>query len=980
MGRKKLENLLESHFAELALLDVVEEAPALPDERHGNGQTTKVESQPLADRPTVTKGRRPRVARRGARPTVNQEALDLGWHEIEQAQEAQELSALEQQRLLSNLERRALQLETAAQISRTITSTLDPDELLDQAVELIRERFDLYYVGIFLLDSGGKWAVLKAGTGEAGRKMIASGHQLAVPGHSMIGWCIANEQARIALQVGDETIRFDNPLLPDTLSEMALPLISRARTIGAMTIQSAEPGAFAPDDTVTLQTMADQLANAITNARFHEETERQLEELTVLSDVSRTLAGSLLRPDEIARLIARQFLEVFRVDAAAVSQWEAHTNVLVTLSDLKVEHGTTRIREEGVGVIYPLADYPATATVLQTREPLVVQASDPRSDPSERNYMQSVGAATLFIVPLVLKQQPIGTIEIEAHGRGREFTDQEIDLAMTLANQAAVALENARLFGETLSRAEEMEALNTIATAASGSLDLYEVLAETLDATRRLTGFRAAFAALHHEKVARLELAVQLDLPGPFHRQLVETGFENTLAAAVFQRDEIIVVGDLAAEPDIVHDSSDRFGLHSFIGIPLRHRGRGLGVLCLYDTAAHPHYEARLDLFQAVGNQIAIAIANAQLLEQAESRAEELSTLNAIAGVVSGSLDLQQMLDSTLEMVLAFTGLEVGLYSVQNPHTDRLELACQRNLPANIETRLRERGMRGTLCELVFEKGETHTLDNMATAAPLNVSALVARGLRSYLGVPLKHRGRILGTLCLFSYEDRLPPDFDIELLEAAAREVAVGIANAQLFQETQHALAEAEQAYRRYLSREWEGFLAGTPRARGYVDTPAGLQNGDHFWSPEMEQAVARGDVVILNSDRDGNGNASTALAVPIQLRGQTIGVLDFFHEGEDWTWSQDDEALVRALADQVALALENARLLEKTERRAHRERLASQLAAKIHSAGDTRAILATAAEGLGKALGVSRALVRLSNPLAGSPDHVTEGEEDQQ
>jgi GAF domain-containing protein len=979
MGRKKLENLLESHFAELSLLDAPEEHPSSPSERGGNGRADQQESQPPARRKTATGSRPPRRAE-ASTPVVERDELDLGWDQREQSQEPHELSVLEQERLLANLERRALQLETAAQISRTITSTLDPDQLLVQAVELIRERFDLYYVGIFLLDPGGKWAVLKAGTGEAGRKMITSGHRLAVPGHSMIGWCIAHEQARIALHTGDETIRFDNPLLPDTMSEMALPLISRARAIGAMTIQSTEPAAFTPEDTVTLQTMADQLANAIANARFHEETERQLEELTVLSDVSRILAASMHQPDEIARLIARQFLEVFRVDAAAVSQWDVQRNALVTLSDLKIEHGTMRIREEGIGVIYQLADYPATATVLQTREPLVVQADDPRSDPSERNYMQSVGATTLFIVPLVLKQQPIGTIEIEAHGHAREFTAQEIDLAMTLANQAAVALENARLFGETLTRAEEMEALNAIASAAGSSLDLYEVLAETLDAARRLTGFRVAFAALYHEQVGRLELAVQLDLPGPFHRQLVESGFSNTLAEAVFQRDEIVVLGDLAEGSALEHESAHRFGLHSFIGIPLRHRGSGLGVLCLYDAAAHPHPDTRHSLLQAVGNQIGIAIANAQLLDQAESRAEELSTLNAIAGVVSGSLDLQQMLDSTLEMVLAFTGLEVGLYSVQNPHTDRLELTCQRNLPANLEMRFRERGMRGTLCELVFEKGETCRLDKMATAAPVNVSALIARGLRSYLGVPLKHRGRILGTLCLFSYEDQLPPNLDIELLEAAARQVAVGIANAQLFQETQHALAEAEQAYRRYLSREWEGFLAGTPRARGYIDTPSGLQNGDHFWSPEMEQAVAKGDVVMLDSDDDRNGNSTAALAVPIQLRGQTIGVLDFFHEDEAWIWSQDDEALIRSLADQVALALENARLLEKTERRAHRERLASQLAARIHGAGDTRAILATAAEGLGKALGVSRTLVRLSDPLDGSPDQVDEAKGAQQ
>ena len=123
------------------------------------------------------------------------------------------------------LERRADYLETSAEVSRSATSILDAEQLIQQTVDLIRERFGLYYVGLFLLDATGQWAVLRAGTGEAGRAMLARGHRLKV-GEGMIGWCIANAQARIALDASEDVMRVAPPELPETRSEAALPPVS----------------------------------------------------------------------------------------------------------------------------------------------------------------------------------------------------------------------------------------------------------------------------------------------------------------------------------------------------------------------------------------------------------------------------------------------------------------------------------------------------------------------------------------------------------------------------------------------------------------------------------------------------------------------------------------------------------------------------------------------------------------------------------
>ena len=216
--------------------------------------------------------------------------------EIEQrvAAERAQQQLLQQANL--RLDRRALQLQAAAEVSRATGSILDSDELIQQVVELTRERFGLYYVGLYLVDfahEAGRWAVLRGGTGEAGRKMMAQGRRIEVGGDSMVGWCIANRQSRIEEHVSEEAALLKNPALPDTRSKLGLPLISRGQAIGAMTIQSAEPAAFAEEDITTLQTMADQLANAIENARLFTERKHAEEALaqhaTQLEEATRFL-------------------------------------------------------------------------------------------------------------------------------------------------------------------------------------------------------------------------------------------------------------------------------------------------------------------------------------------------------------------------------------------------------------------------------------------------------------------------------------------------------------------------------------------------------------------------------------------------------------------------------------------------------------------------------------------------------------------
>jgi GAF domain-containing protein len=178
-----------------------------------------------------------------------------------------------------DLARRTSQLEAAATVARRAAEIRDLDTLLNETVRLISDRFGFYHAGIFLIDEAGEYAALRAASSEGGQRMLARSHRLAVGRVGIVGTVAGTGQPRIALDVGKDAVFFDNPDLPLTRSEMALPLKVGERVIGVLDVQSMEPEAFTEEDVTVLQTMADQIALAIENARLLEESRRALEEL-----------------------------------------------------------------------------------------------------------------------------------------------------------------------------------------------------------------------------------------------------------------------------------------------------------------------------------------------------------------------------------------------------------------------------------------------------------------------------------------------------------------------------------------------------------------------------------------------------------------------------------------------------------------------------------------------------------------------------
>ena len=178
-----------------------------------------------------------------------------------------------------DLQRRASQLEVAGLVARDISTATNLDEILNNSVQLIKDRFNYYHAGIFLLDEKKEYAVLRAATGEAGRRMIESNHKLKTGATGIVGYVVGKGEAHIALDVNMDEVHFKNPLLSQTRSEMALPLKVGKDIIGALDVQSVEENAFGYEDVQTLQTIADQLAVAIDKASLMQQLQETIKEL-----------------------------------------------------------------------------------------------------------------------------------------------------------------------------------------------------------------------------------------------------------------------------------------------------------------------------------------------------------------------------------------------------------------------------------------------------------------------------------------------------------------------------------------------------------------------------------------------------------------------------------------------------------------------------------------------------------------------------
>jgi GAF domain-containing protein/HAMP domain-containing protein len=336
------------------------------------------------------------------------------------------------------LKRLATDLRTVSDVAREIAIIRDMDTLLNVSASLIRERLGYYHAGIFLVDERGEYAILRAASSPAAETMLSLNYKLKVGETGLVGNVTRTGQAYIALDTGRDAVHFENPHLPETRSEIALPLRSHGITFGALDIQANTPNAFDQEDIQTLQILADQLAAAIENARLTQQVESAFAELSKTS-----------------RETIRQ-------------TWDS----VSSKRDLPAyEYDGLQIRS------VPQNLSPGLLHQLEGGEPVVIRQQN--TDGKHTNTL---------LIPLMVLNQAIGVIGLEQEKTDQAWTEEEIAIARAAANRAALTLENARLLEESQRRANKERTIVEATTRIGSALSIENILQTTAEELERTLG------------------------------------------------------------------------------------------------------------------------------------------------------------------------------------------------------------------------------------------------------------------------------------------------------------------------------------------------------------------------------------------------------------------------------------------------------------------------------------------------------------
>ena len=360
---------------------------------------------------------------------------------------AQELIANLEERVAERtkvIELRASQTQAVAEVGKAVAAQRDLEGLLTRTAFLISDRFNFYHVGIFLLDSRSEYAILRASNSSGGAKMLARGHKLSVGREGIVGTVAGTGEARIALDVGEDAVFFDNPDLPDTRSEMALPLIAGGETLGVLDIQSVEANAFSEDDIPSLQVLADQLAIAVQNAH-------------------------LLRDSQEALMLARK--------ATGDVSHEGWKSLLQNV--------------DGLGYVGLL-----DGNVVQVSKGLDANTERTLRDGES---MLSTDQRTLN-VPVNVRGQTIAMMRLAKSSDANPWTPDEIEDVKQLSNQISNTLDSARLYQEAQRRAAKEQIISEGSTRVSAALDVESILQATAEELERALGSSEVLIQLEGEE------------------------------------------------------------------------------------------------------------------------------------------------------------------------------------------------------------------------------------------------------------------------------------------------------------------------------------------------------------------------------------------------------------------------------------------------------------------------------------------------
>jgi GAF domain-containing protein len=864
-------------------------------------------------------------------------------------------------------QRQADQMTTLYQVGLATTSSLDIDAVLVTIYEQCRQVMDVdaFYIALYEPEDN-----------EVAYPICFDQGQRLEPFHlpadtGLDSWIIQNQRPfrcdDTVTEVERLPIKMYRVAGQPTRSYLGVPLLRRERVIGVLAVQSYRTGVYGDDDVQLLTTLAAQAAAAIENALLFQETQQKLAEAAVLSEVSHAISSKLTQEDLLPHL-ANSLARALDSTGCFIVLRDPHTGELqLTAACGPDTEEHKRLETSGDGLALARA-------VIEAKQPIVVQ--DVFDSPYiTRQVAEQLPDKSLLGLPLTVQDRAVGAAIVGESGEKRHFTEREVERAMVVANHIAVAIANARLFREVERRLVELGTLAEISRVIGSLLQPADIYQRVVDELVRAFGY--PFVAFYRVEGDRLELATQVgcqmeSLPThvPWGHGLI--GDAAATGQTAYVPDASTIPGHQPAAEGVV----------SQIAMPLRKDEQVLGVLSV--ESYEPLTEADLSLLQSLSYQVSTAIENSRLYAAEQREREVARTLLQIAGDLSGTLHLDEVLDLILERlrtVVPYESAAIGLLA-----GDAYYLAAANDLPRAERfwgTRLSPDDLP-LVARVVRERMPVIVADTRQSAG-----WVVSEGsehIRSWLGVPLVVKDRSIGLLML---NHATPAFYDEEasrLALAFAQHAAVAIDNARLYEQTQTKLSEQTSLYEmttavsstldagrvlRLLAERLVAVLSATStriatlddemqaatlvaqHCRADADEAERVSNvGDVYelaaFPVTTEALTKRQSLLVIVGDepeewreRMAGRSGRTMLLLPLVARDRVTGFVELWDSRSQRRFTEAEVALAQTLINQAAVAVDNARLFAETQRRLNELTLLYDVAVAAASTLDLDTIL---------------------------------------
>ncbi len=736
---------------------------------------------------------------------------------------------------------------------------------------------------------------------------------------------------------------------------LVAPLKREGKSMGAILIRKREPTPFTDSQISLVESFADQAVIAVENVRLFNETKESLEQQRAVSELLSSISRSAFDLNAVLKAVVDRATELAGADNGTIQRYEAGT-VLTAASTDNYPAALASVFSAAQGQPFTVNRTTVFGRVLASRA--AEQIPDVLTDPEFRRRDGDQVRAILG-VPLLRDDEPIGVVILRRNTPG-PFSDSQIELVRTFADQAAIAIENVRLFNETRESLEQQTAIaEVLAAIGRSAFDLTLVLTTIIENAVRLTDAANGSILGIEGRTARGLVTTEPESDGPPVGPLDAS--RRSLTGRVLLQRRTVQIEDIGSDPE--YDLTDYTGpACTMLGVPLQLRGDLIGILIVRRRVVRAFTPDQVRIAETFADQAAIAMDNVRLFNETKESLDRETATNSVLRVISRSpSDLQPVLNEIVESGARLCDAEMAYVQVTDGDVFRLRAsyrAPHEYLDYIKDHPISTKPHRGTLSgRVVMERQAVQIPDVLEDPEYEAWESQRLVRYRAMLNVPLIREGELIGMIGLWRTEPRAFTEKQIALMTTFADQAVIAIANTGLFNETKEAL-EQQTAVAEVLKiigssptsldPVLQGVAAnGTALCRaetGYVFLRdgeklrlaawAGGRHEQMAYEKEHPSSITRATVVgraaferqtihihDVLADREYEwpegqrlGGYRTLLGVPILRKGEVTGVIGFART-EVRPFAEREIALVETFADQAAIAIENVRLFNETK-----------------------------------------------------------------